>query len=222
MERLIDPRIGKRLAIVCVFFAATGLAYNVAPRPKQVEREEADIAAMLPVKAGSFTAQLAPGQYCTYKLDKVNYDVLQPWGIIARVFTHGAEQYEVVVIASHKKESFHDPQVCLTAQGWALSNQREDTLQTSLRGTLPITLFDMDKGGQKLTAMYFLKMTSGYHAGISDVKWDMFKYKVAHVGIEEEGAFVRIIPSNPTSVEQLKKFASEWVDEATKTSKGYY
>lgn len=222
MERLIAPKAASRLVILAGFFVVSGFAFNLAPRPKQVERTEAEVAEMLPLKVGKLNAQLAPGEYCSYKLDKSNYDVLQPWGIVARQFVGGTERYEVVVIASHKKESFHDPQVCLTAQSWTLSNQREDVIKTATRGDIPVTLFDMEQHGQKLTSMYFFKMTTGYKASIPTVKWDMFKYKVAHVGTEEEGAFIRIIPGTTSSVENLKKFAADWVDEAVKTSNNYY
>lgn len=214
--------LGKRLGILCATVLTTGLVLNFAAKPKQVERKEPEIAAMLPLKVDHFTAELAKGQYCTYKLDQSNYDILQPWGIVARVFTDGPSGYEVVAIASRKKESFHDPQTCLTAQGWALSNQRVTTVTTNTRGTIPITLFEMDKGTEHMTAMYFLKTTQGYFAEFSAVKWAMFKYKVFHLGKDDEGAFIRIIPKGPSTEEKMKKFAADWVDEAVKTSNNYY
>lgn len=214
--------ISKKLGILCALFLATGATLNFAPRTKQVERSEEDIAAMLPLKVDHYTAELASGQTCTYKLDKVNYDILQPWGIVARTFIDGPNKYDVVVIASRRKESFHDPQVCLRAQGWELTNQRTDTIQTKTRGTVPITLFDMAQGGDKRTAMYFLKTTQGYYADMSKLKWDMFKYKLRHLGKDDEGAFVRIMPMGTLNVEQMKKFAADWIDQAAQTSKNYY
>jgi hypothetical protein len=214
--------LGKRLGILCAIVLTTGSALTFAPRPKQVERTEPDIAAMLPVKVGRYNAELAKGQYCTYKLDQSNYDILHPWGIIARVFVNGPDRYEVVAIASRRKESFHDPQTCLTAQGWTLSNQRVSTVSTKSRGTVPITLFDMEKGTERHTSMYFLKVTQGYYAEIGKLKLDMFKYKALNLGKDEEGAFIRIIPQGPSTEEKMKQFAAEWIDEAVKTSKDYY
>ena len=215
-------RLGKRLGILCAVVLTTGATLNFAPKPKQIERTEPEIAAMLPVKVNHFTAELAQGQYCSYKLDKSNYDVLQPWGIVARIFSNGPQRYEVVAIASRKKESFHDPQTCLTAQGWLLSNQRSSSITTKTRGTIPITLFEMELGTEKLTSMYLLKTTQGYYSDFGKVKWDMFKYKALHFGKDDEGAFIRIIPKGPSTEEQLKQFAADWIDEAVSTSKNYY
>lgn len=214
--------LGKRLGILCALVLSTGLILNFAPRPRQAERTEAEIAAMLPLKVKRFNAELAQGQYCSYQLEKSNYDILHPWGIVARVFSDGPQKYEVVAIASRRKESFHDPQTCLTAQGWTLSNQRVSSITTKTRGMIPITLFEMDKDGVKHTAMYFLKVTQGYYAEIGKLKWDMFKYKVSHLGKDDEGAFIRIIPQGPSTEETMKQFAADWVDEAVETSKNYY
>ncbi len=215
-------RLSKRVGILCAIVLTTGATLNFAPRQAQVERTEAEIAGMLPLKVKHFTAELAPGQYCTYKMDKTNYDVLQPWGIVARVFADGPAKYEVVAIASRKKESFHDPQTCLTAQGWKLSDQRIVTISTKSRGDVPITLFDMELGTEKKTAMYFLKTTQGYYSEFGKVKWDMFKFKVFHFGKDDEGAFIRIIPLGPSTEAKMKQFAADWIDEAVKTSKDYY
>jgi Protein of unknown function (DUF3485) len=215
-------RLGKRLGILCAIVLTTGATLTFAPRPKQVERTEADVAAMLPLKVKRYNAELATGQYCTYKLDQSNYDILNPWGIVARVFSNGPDKFEVVAIASRRKESFHDPQTCLTAQGWTLSNQRVTSVQTQARGVVPVTLFDMERPGEKLTAMYFLKVTQGYYAEIGKLKLDMFKYKVMNLGKDDEGAFIRIIPAGRSDEAKMKQFAADWIDEAVKTSKDYY
>ena len=214
--------LGKRLGILCAIVLTTGATLTFAPRPSQVERTEEQIAAMLPLKVNRYNAELAPGKYCTYTMDKSNYDILNPWGIVARVFVNGPEKYEVVAIASRRKESFHDPQTCLTAQGWTLSNQRVMSITTKSRGQVPVTLFDMTRGTEKLTSMYFLKVTQGYYAEIGKLKLDMFKYKVINLGKDDEGAFIRIIPQGTSTEEKMKQFAADWIDEAVKTSNNYY
>lgn len=212
----------KKLGILCAVFLATGATLNFAPRPKQHDMTETQVADMLPLKVKHFDAELAKGEYCSYKMDQSNYDILKPWGIVARTFTDGPEKYDVVVIASRSKESFHDPQVCLTAQGWELSNQRIETMHTETRGDVPITLFEMKNGNDKRTAMYFLKTTQGYYADMSKLKLDMFKYKVKNFGKDDEGAFIRIMPMGPSDEKKMVKFAAQWLDEAVKTSKNYY
>jgi Protein of unknown function (DUF3485) len=214
--------LGKKIGILGIAFLGTGMAINFAPRAKQVDRTEPEIAAMLPEKVGRYFADLPKGEYCSYKMDQSNYDILKPWGIVARLFHNGQEKYDVVVIASRNKDSFHDPQVCLTGQGWGLTNQRIDTVSTKTRGEVPITLFDMEMRGEKKTAMYFFKTTQGYYGDISKVKLDMFTFKLKNFGKDDEGAFIRIIPHGTANLDRMKLFAADWIDTATDTSKGYY
>ncbi len=214
--------LSKRLGILCAVILTSGIVNHFGPSIPQKERTEEEVAAMLPLKVNNFTAQLANGQYCSYRLDQSNYDVLHPWGIVARAFSNGPEKYEVVAIASRRKESFHDPQTCLTAQGWTLTNQRVSSVETKSRGTVPITLFEMEKGSEKHTALYFLKLTEGYFAEFSTVKTQMLKHKIVHLLKDDEGAFIRIIPEGPSDEDKIKQFASDWIDEAVSTSKGYY
>lgn len=215
-------RLGTKLGILAVAFMGTGMALNFAPRAKQVDRTEPEVAAMLPERVGKFFADLPQGEYCSYKMDQSNYDILKPWGIVARLFHSGTERYDVVVIASRNKDSFHDPQVCLTAQGWNLTNEQLDVIHTKTRGDVPITRFDMEQRGEKKTAMYFLKTTQGYYGSMKKLKFDMFTYKIKHMGTDDEGAFIRIIPHGSGDVETMKKFAAAWIDTAAETSKGYY
>jgi hypothetical protein len=215
-------RLNTRVWAVAGVFLVAGAVLSFMPKVKQIDRTEEEVAQMLPRKVGRFDAAMGPEEICSYKMEQSTYDILRPWGIIARVFANGPEQYDVVAIVSRSKESFHDPQICFTAQGWRLSNQRHDTIVTKTRGSVPITLVDMELGGAKTVAMYFFKTQQGYFGDMGAVKSAMLMYKLTHFMKDDEGAFIRVIPKGSTDVELMKKFVGSWIDEAGKVSNGYY
>ena len=218
----------KRAFVAAGLLLAVGGALALAPKPSAVKRSEEQVANQLPTKFSGF--RMAPASdpsvpYCTYKMDPVTYDILKPWGIVPRVFQKEGESYDVVVIGSNSKDSFHDPAVCFSAQGWNLSNAREETLETQAYGKVPVTLVDMDKEGTKTIAMYFYRLRDGYVASNSGVKKQMLMYKLTppHIGRDDEGGFIRIIPNGGgADLQKLKTFAAQWVDAAAKSSGGYY
>lgn len=212
----------RRISLIGMVLLTFGVAVNFGPRPKQVERTTAEIENMVPLKLSGFRTELAAGQTVSYTMDKEVYEVLHPWAIVARVFSTKDHQYDVVVIASRNKDSFHDPQVCFKAQNWTLSNQRLSTVSTQKRGEVPVTLVDMEQDGERRIALYFFKTTQGYFGDIHEVKLKMMSYKFLHLGKDDEGAFIRIIPDSGVSEEQLKQFVGSWIDAASETSKGYY
>jgi hypothetical protein len=214
-------RMKKTLWIMSGLMTSIGLAYNFAPRPAEKNLTEDQVINMLPIKVGRFQPMLKDGEKVSYKMDKSSYDILKPWGICARVFVNGNESYDVVAIASNSKESFHDPQICFSAQGWRLSNQRDDVIKTKTRGDVPVTLVDMEQNGDQRVAMYFFRLTKGYYGNMSKVKKDMLLNLFTN-RVKDEGAFIRLIPTGTVDVEKMKKFAAQWVDSAGETSKGYY
>lgn len=205
---------------------AVGAALAFVPKPSAVKRTETWVADALPKRVGDFS--MMPPQdpkypYCSYKMDKTTYDILRPWGIVPRVFSNGRNTYDVVVIGSNTKDSFHDPSVCFSAQGWNLSNERIETVNTKSQGAVPVTMVDMDHNAQKTIAMYFYRLREGYVGSNTGVKKQMLFYKLKELGKDDEGGFIRIIPSgNNPKPEDLKSFAAAWIDAAAKSSGGYY
>ena len=211
----------KTLWIMSGLLTSIGVAFNFAPRPAETSMTEDQVINMLPIKVGRFQPMMKDGEKVSYKMDQSSYDILKPWGICARVFVNGNESYDVVAIASNSKESFHDPQICFSAQGWRLSNQREDVIRTKTRGDVPVTLVDMEQGGNEKVAMYFFRLSKGYYGNMGKVKRDMLTHLFTKLS-KDEGAFIRIIPTGNLDLEKMKAFAANWVDEANESSKGYY
>lgn len=220
-------RLNLRLWAVAIVSLAVGAVLFAAPRPEQKARTESWIGQQLPTQVGNFkfiSNQEDPSNtLCTYKMDKMTYDTLHPWGIVARVFSNGPEAYDVVVIGSNDKESFHDPKVCFGAQAWTLGAERVEKIHTKTRGDVDVTVVDMTKGNDKTIAVYFYKTQSGFVSTNNGVKISMLKYKITHLGKNDEGAFIRVIPRqlNP-NLENMKAFIGDWLDESGKTSNGYY
>ena len=217
----------RRAFVAAGLLLVLGAGLAVASKPSATKRTEKEVADQLPTEFSGF--RMAPAQdssvpYCTYKMDQATYDILRPWGIIARVFQKSGESYDVVVIGSNTKDSFHDPAVCFSAQGWNLSNAREEMVQTKAYGEVPVTLVDMNREGQKTIAMYFYRLRDGYVASNTGVKEKMLLYKLMpqHIGKDNEGGFIRIIPNGGADLQKLKTFAGQWVDAAAKSSGGYY
>lgn len=221
-------RLKLRLWAVAAVTMLMGIAFSVAPRPSQTARTEDWIGQQLPTDVGTFRMEANRAEpsntSCTYKMDKSTYDTLKPWGIVARVYSNGRESYDVVVIGSNNKESFHDPKVCFGAQAWNLGPERTENIETKTRGTVPVTLVEMTKGSTKTFAVYFYKsVNSGFIASNSGVKMAMLTHKIKSFGQNDEGAFIRIIPSyDMPSLDKLKVFIGEWLDATGSTSKGYY
>ncbi len=218
-----------RAFVAAGLLLAVGASLAFVPKPEATVRSEVWVASGLPERVGDYArvpAQDPKFPYCSYKMDKGTYDILRPWGIVPRVFSNGRETYDVVVIGSNSKDSFHDPRVCFSAQGWNLSNEREEKIRTKTYGDVPVTLVDMDHDGQKTIAMYFYRLREGYVGSNAGAKKEMLLYKLAKLGKDNEGGFIRIIPSGAGGAspkpEALKAFAAAWVDEAAKTSGGYY
>jgi hypothetical protein len=215
--------LGAGMAVLATVIAIT-------PSPNQGAWKETKWRVVHPTKVGAYSARLLEpasatnrAEMVTYEQDKVIYDTLVPAGICSRIFSGTGGDFEVVAIASRNKESFHDPQVCMSAQGWVLSNERVEMAKTRTRGDVPVTMVDMEsEGGEKVTALYFVKTTQGYFSDLGKVKLAMFTYKWKNLGKSDDGVFVRIIPQGMNDPAKLLRFAGIWIDEAVKTSQNWY
>ncbi len=165
-------------------------------------------------------AVLKDGPEITYRMTKETYETLVPYGIVARVFANGYENYDTVVIMSAKKDSFHDPRVCFTSQGYNLDQQEVVVVDSKAYGKVPITLTTMVRGSEKSFAAFFYKGPNGFVAKNTELKWQMFMHQLTKFQ-DTEGVFYRFIPLHAGSTkQQLTKFIDTFLTESQKTSKG--
>ncbi len=165
----------------------------------------------------------------SYKMDERTYKELDPYGIVARLFENAetGEKYDTVVIASRSKDSFHDPRICFTAQGWTLNNQWSESVETKTRGSIYMTVTVMDgPDGQNRIAAFLYRGQGKFYESTNDLKKGMFLEQLLG-GNDLDGVFYRFIPlhDSPDQMKvknDMKKFIADFIDEANTVSKGYF
>ena len=87
---------------------------------------------------------------------------------------------------------------------------------------MPVTVVQMKGDGENKSALYFYKSPSGFESVARKMRWNMLLGELMH-GRNDQGVFYRFIPmSSNISDAELQKFASTYLDEANKTSKGFF
>jgi len=99
-------------AVLAGLLIAVGVATNFTPRRVTERRTETWMEQKLPRQFDDYTFQGGTNPEQSYKMDPLTYSVLNPYGIVCRVFSNGREQYDTVFIHSDNSDSFHDPLVC--------------------------------------------------------------------------------------------------------------
>jgi hypothetical protein len=208
-----------------VALIAAGLFITYSPATTLVTRTESFLEQKAPLKVASYAFEASPTSpkpAQSYVVGEDTYKILNPFGIVGRVYRDGAKAFDVLLIASNKKESFHDQRVCFAAQGYNLTDQRIETLETK-RGTIPITVTQMthkDLGEQ--VAILFYKGPGGFYPTPQSLAWAMFKEQLMG-GTKLEAVFYRVIPvGEATTKEELLQFVRSYLEEAGRYSGGYF
>jgi len=158
----------------------------------------------------------------TYRMPQSTYDALKPFGIVARQFTNGNQTFDVVLVTSDSHESFHDPKICFSAQGWNFKSLSDDTVAVPGRGTIPMTVADMTGDHQEALAAYFYRGPAGFVSNPKVLQLDMFK-EVLFGRKSIDSTFYRFMPSSANvSLDQLKSFIAAYMVSAERQSGGFY
>lgn len=207
-----------------VMLVAGAINYFTWARHERPNKDEKWMEARAPEKIGDMSFIRSPENPAqSYKMNQITYDMLAPFGIVARQYTSNSRAYDVVLIASESRASFHDPRICFSGQGWTLVEQNTVEVETKTRGKVPVTITKMDsntKRGQ--LAAFFYRGPSGFHATTISVKLDMFFQRLFNRP-DIEGVFYRFIPQNEDcTVDELKSFIAEYLEAAKDSSQGYF
>src|SRR5687768_15313922 len=155
----------KRLKLVLVLFALVGIA-AFAIRPKvYLEKEEDWMEGTIPEQIQGYQFASSTKSNPMMKMDENTYNILDPFGIVVRAYTGPTDgkSYEFTVIAGNSRKSFHDPQICFSAQQWQLIDPRKrDVNIPSLGGKIPATVMALDRHGLRGIAMYFYGGPGGW------------------------------------------------------------
>ncbi|HRK20869.1 MAG TPA: exosortase-associated EpsI family protein [Fimbriimonadaceae bacterium] len=214
----------KRTYIFAALLIAAG-AFNFATysRAERPDKDESWMEARAPEKVNDMTFARDPqNPQQSYRMNDQTYSMLAPFGIVSRVYSNNESGFDVVLIASESRASFHDPRICFSGQGWALVEQRTVDVKTRTRGTVPVTITKMDGPKRGQLAAFFYRGPSGFHATTIAVKLDMFKQRLLNRA-DVEGVFYRFIPSKEECTEEeLKAFIVEYLEASKESSEGYF
>lgn len=218
-----------RTYIFAGLMAAAGGVFYLSPKAAYEAKTEDQLEQMLPEVVDGMPFERSyedPGS--SYKMDESTYKVLAPFGIVARVFTRGGERYDAVVIASRSKDSFHDPRVCFSAQGWTLEKFTPSVAKTQTRGDIPVTLITMSSASKRSQLSAFVyKGPTGFFASTQKLKLSMF-FEQMQGGRDIDGVFYRFIPTGQEGLspeeqqQRLLDFIAKFLDAAKETSGGYF
>lgn len=200
-----------------------GLAITLMPKPAPDKKDEPWMEQHLPIQFGDYTFMPGnPGAMQSYRMEQRTYDILQPFGIVCRRYASGRFVYDATVIASQSDDSFHDPRVCFSAQGWELGPMEEVEIPTKTRGTVRATMTTMTGKERNKVAAFVYKTDNGFYASTSEIKWAMLLESMKG-GKKLNGVFYRFIPEySGATKEQLARFIGEYLDAAAVTSQNYF
>jgi len=170
------------------------------------------------------SVQYQPGDVpgMSYKMDKVTYDTLHPFGIVSRVYNTPDGQFDAVLIASRSKNSFHDPRVCFSGQGYTLEDQKIIKIPTQSRGEVPATFTHLGGRNGGRYAIFCYKGPNGFVDTTMGLKVSMFLHELLQAQ-SSDGVFYRFIAMDDgAEPDKLIKFVGAYLDEANKSSKGYF
>jgi len=158
----------------------------------------------------------------SYKVDKSTYETLGAYGIVARVLGSGNEAYDVLLLASNAKASFHDPHVCFSAQGWQLNDEENVKISTKTRGQIPLTVSRIHSDYGDRWAAFCYKGPSGFASSTNMLKLQMLEYSLVN-SESSDGIFYRFIAQQDSvSRQQLLDFVAKYMDASCKVGNGYF
>lgn len=222
----------KRVYVIAGILAVAGVIM-LATKPKDIKRRtEAELISLAPVKVGKMNFSPAASRTdISYEMNEMTYKTLEPFGIVARIYSDGMNRFDAVLIASRSKDSFHDPRVCFSAQAWVIEKFDADTVQTKTRGDVPVQLIQMsnqqEKQSHKLAAFFYKGPKGKFYGSTQTLKFAMM-WEQFWGGDDIDGVFYRVIPTfdaNLSEDEQrkrLKDFIGQWLDAAATSSNGYF
>lgn len=215
-------RLRRRTYGIGIALLVFGGVIALAPKVKSDPKTEKWMIERAPTEFGDYKV------VDSYTMDKMVYDTLKPYGIVSRVYGNKDKRFDVVLIASRSKDSFHDPKWCFTAQKWNIDKQEVFPLKSDARGDIKVTMVTMNDGNlaRNKLAAFFYRGPDGFYATTNDIKWGMLKSELlAEVFRDKEldGVYYRVIPVYEGATrEELLEFINEYLTAAKASSGGYF
>lgn len=164
----------KRLKIVLSLLFVTGVAALLLPAKHYEGKTEEWMESVVPHELPGYHYQ-GP-----VKMDDRTYQILQPFGIVGRRYVGpDGRFYEITLIAGNSRKSFHDPQVCFSAQNWRLERSRLQWVNIpALGGKVPATVIAIRSSEQQGTTMYLYRTPFGFRHDPFYIPFDLALAKI--------------------------------------------
>jgi hypothetical protein len=217
-------RLRLRTFALGAFLLAAGVGIQAMPKPSLHAKDEKFMSDMAPTQVGVFKFQASPEKPGkSYDVDERTYELLQPFGVIGRIYADRDKAYDVLLISGNDKNCFHDNRVCFQGQGFTIVGQETESIETS-RGTIPVTMLTVDhkEKGRMMAAMFYKGPQNKWFALPQPLTWAMFVEQVK-LGSDLNSTFYRVIPMHPNpDKKEFVQFIKDYVAEAAKTSNGFF
>jgi len=218
MERLV-----KRISIVAGVFVFAGAVFLALPSKPKSNVTEQWMKDNSPTTVDGFnfiSSQEDPK--ISYKMDQATYDMLNPFGIVARNYRKDQRQFDVVLIAGNDKDNFHDPHICFNAQGWTFDKDTVVAIPTKTRGDVPATFAELSNQGRHSMALFFYKGPKAFYPSTPNLGIAMVMGPLLG-DFKTDAVFYRFMPGyDGATKEDLIAFAGKFLDAAKPVSGGYF
>jgi hypothetical protein len=226
MERLNKTQIS--VFVVAGVVLAAGILIQATPKIQLQSKTEAEMEEMAPRKVGDFEFRVnhaCPKPNQSYIVDERTYTELKPFGVVGRIYENykSGEAYDVLLIAGNDKNSFHDNRVCFESQGFQITKQEAVEIDTT-RGKVPatfLTLQHKERGVQR-AVMFYKGPHNAFYPLPQNLTFGMLVEQLK-LGTNLDSVFYRIMPVRMDATnEQLVNFTKLYLEEAQKTSNGFF
>lgn len=203
----------RRTYALSILMAMFGLVVLVFGHMNTRPVDEKWLEKTYPMSVGNF--RMVPGQdnpMQSYRMDENTYRELDPFGIVSRILSDGHHSYDVVVISSNERDSFHNPLACFTTQEWKIQETHEIKIPTKSRGMVAATLAHAEKGGMMHIAVYTYEGPSAMHPVVPELHNDLLlsELKTAR---PQFGTFFRFVSQDANVPDdEVIKFAADYLD----------
>lgn len=229
-----------RLKLVIALFLVAGIAAFAIKPKTYAERTEEWMEKVIPEQVPGYQFASSSKSNPASKMDKNTYDILDPFGIVGRQYVGqtSGRSYDATVIAGNSRKSFHDPQICFSAQQYQLIDPglREVDIP-ALGGKIPTTAMALDRNGMRGVAMYFYGGPGGWrHSPLIlpiDLTWakltlqdsidaQFYRFILQPATSPDSNSAADIEKALSADLADLAKFADAFFSEVKKQPEGAY
>lgn len=201
-----------------------GLVLQAMPKAELDRKDEKFMETMAPTQVGQFRFEPSFNDpQRSYEVDERTYDLLNPFGVVGRIYSDGTKSFDVLLISGNDKNCFHDNRVCFSGQGFNIVGQDIETVDTP-RGKIPVTFLSLEhpQRGKLIAAMFFKGPRNEWFSLPQPLTFAMFKEQL-RLGKDLNSTFYRIIPGGgDTDRASLKAFIGEYLVAAEASSNGFF